>query len=433
MLYPEIISPWGSYTKAMVAAHYWADAIYVWVPYTSLRMRQNKVKDFDILKTTIDNIHALGKKAYLTMNIFPRNSDMGIFESVVERISNLNIDAIIFSDPGTYTIIKKYLPNVRLHLSTQANTLNYEAIRFRYDLGVHRVVLARELTLQEIKTIKEKVPEMELEVFVHGSMCMAYSGRCLLGEYFAGRDGNRWECSHVCRYKFKTYQDPTDELSYTGTVEEERREGKKFTVAHDDEGSYIFSSKDLCTIEYIQEIMPYVHGLKIEWRSKGERYVGAVTKAYKHTRDAIINHTAINTQVTDLLYQIPHRPYRNGFLFNTIRSAPDKEDSGVTIQSAGPTITKEYYSLILPETKEIVWDNNKKIVCHRCIVKQHIQSGTQLEYVSPTAQGNIVVQQFYNKNGKAISEVKATGDEVYVQTDIPCQWWDVLYGPVLNY
>ncbi|MBP7061307.1 U32 family peptidase [Patescibacteria group bacterium] len=154
-------------------------------------MRQNKVKDFDILKTTIDDIHALGKKAYLTMNIFPRNSDMGIFESVVERISNLNIDAIIFSDPGTYTIIKKYLPNVRLHLSTQANTLNYEAIRFRYDLGVHRVVLARELTLQEIKTIKEKVPEMELEVFVHGSMCMAYSGRCLLGEYFAGRDGNR--------------------------------------------------------------------------------------------------------------------------------------------------------------------------------------------------------------------------------------------------
>jgi putative protease len=215
-------------------------------------MRQNKVRDYTILQQTIDELHALGTKAYLTMNIFPRNMDIKIFERVVERIADIGADAIIFSDPGTFSLIRKYLPDVRLHLSSQANTLNFEAIKFRYDLGVSRVVLARELTLKEIIQIKEQVPGMELEIFIHGAMCIAYSGRCLMGEYFSGRDGNKGEYSHVCRYKFKM------------KLEEERRDGKVFELGQDEDGSYLMSSKDLCTIERLEEILPVVDGLKIE-------------------------------------------------------------------------------------------------------------------------------------------------------------------------
>jgi putative protease len=239
-------------------------------------MRQNKIHTFDELQKTIDNIHSFGSKAYLTMNIFPRNQDIHIFESVVEQVAKLGADGIIFSDPGTYRIIRKYMPDTPLHLSTQTSTLNYESVQFRYDLGIRRVVLARELSIEEIKEIKEKVPDMELEVFVHGAMCMSYSGRCLLGDYMNGRPGNKGECSHACRFKYKL------------RLEEERRPGKLFQLENDGDGSHILSSKDLCTIDRLAEILPYVDAFKIEGRSKSEFYVGAVVKAYKHVRDCIL-------------------------------------------------------------------------------------------------------------------------------------------------
>lgn len=188
---PTIVAPGGSYEKAIIAASYGAEEVYIGVPYTSLRMRQNKVRDFEILTETIKKIHSYGSKALLTMNIFPRNTDIKIFELVAEKIANCGADAIIFSDLGTYKIIKKHFPNVPLHLSTQTSTLNYAAVQFWADLGVKRIVCARELHVDELKEIKERVPNMELEVFVHGAMCMTYSGRCLLGEYCSGRDGNK--------------------------------------------------------------------------------------------------------------------------------------------------------------------------------------------------------------------------------------------------
>jgi putative protease len=433
MHYPEIVAPGWSYTKAIVAAQYGADAVYLGVPYTSLRMRQNKIKDFAMVKKTIDDLHALGTKAYLTMNIFPRNMDIHIFEMVVEQISTLGADAIIFSDPGTFTIIKKYLPKIKLHLSTQTNTLNYEAVQFWYDLWVERIVLARELTLKEIIQIKEKVPWVELEVFVHGAMCIAYSGRCLLGEYFSGRDGNKWECSHVCRYKFKTEHNQEDALLYTGSVIEEKRTDKHFAVAQDNEWSYIFSSKDLCTIDRLAEIMPYVHGLKIEWRSKWEFYVWTVAKAYKYMRDTIINNTQIDQNIISTVYQIPHRPYRSGFLFSDIRSAPDWEPiSWVTQESAGPVVQREYYGLILPETKTIIhqW---KELLCHRLVIKQHMQSWIELEYMTPSKQGSLKLLHFFDERWVEQEDVKTVKEDIYVCTDRDLSWREVIYGPVRNY
>ena len=175
----------------MVASHYGAEEVYVGVPFTSLRMRQNKIYNFDDLKKTVDALHKQGSKALLTMNIFPRNMDIKIFEHTVKQISDVGADAIIFSDPGTFHIIRKYMPNIPLHLSTQSSTMNYAAVQFWKDMGIKRIVFARELNIEEIKEIREKVPEMEIEVFVHGAMCMSYSGRCLLGDYMSGRPGNK--------------------------------------------------------------------------------------------------------------------------------------------------------------------------------------------------------------------------------------------------
>lgn len=375
---PELIAPWGSYTKAMVAAHNGAEAVYLGVPFTSLRMRQNHVRDYKILQQTIDDLHAFGVKAYLTMNIFPRNMDIKIFESVLEKIASMNADAIIFSDPWTFRLIRKHFPDIRLHLSTQANTLNHEAISFRHDLWVERVVLARELTIKEIAQIKQKVPAMELEIFVHGAMCIAYSWRCLMGEYFSGRDGNKGECSHVCRYNFKVH------------LEEQKRPWRMFELGQDEEGTYLMSSKDLCTIERLAELLPYVDGLKIEGRSKSELYVGAVTSAYRYVRDRIMKNEAVNDTIKNRVYQIPHRPYRDGFLFNDIRSAPDgeplsseeqhhlhdPENIGVTKTSPWPVAQVEFCGVVLPKTANIDW---KKF--HVFTPKQKLVVGDQLHAV----------------------------------------------------
>jgi len=313
MTKPTIVAPGWSYEKAMIASRYGAEEVYVGVPFTSLRMRQNKIYNFDDLKKTVDDLHANGSKALLTMNIFPRNADIKIFEKTVEQIANVGADAIIFSDPGTFHIIRKYMPDTPLHLSTQSSTMNRAAVKFWKDMGVKRIVFARELSLEEIKEIREKVPEMEIEVFVHGAMCMSYSGRCLLGDYMNGRPGNKGECSHACRFKYKV------------RLEEERRPGKLFQLEENEAWSHILSSKDLCTIDKLAEIIPYVDAIKIEGRSKSAFYVWAVVKAYKHVRDAIIAGKKIDDQVANLVNVIPHREYRGWFLFNKLTDFPEGE------------------------------------------------------------------------------------------------------------
>ncbi len=361
----EIIAPGWSYEKAMIAAKFGADAVYVWVPFLSLRMRQNKIKDFEMLKKTIQDLHAMWKKAYLTINIFPRNVDIKVIEMTIEKIQDLWADAVIFSDPWVFMILKKYLKdNIRYHLSTQTNTLDSLAVKFWADQWVDRVVLARELSIKEILDIKKEVPHVELEAFVHGAMCMTYSWRCLLWEYFSWRDGNKWECSHVCRYKYNVY------------LEEEKRPGKFFKVDEDETGSFLLSSKDLCTIDHWKELYEAIDAWKIEWRSKSEFYVWSVAKAYSHLRDSVQNNEEPNKEILDLVYDIPHRDYWDGFLFNNIRSAPDGEEWQTMVQtttkkSAWPVDGKQYiwttkqdsiehkwktYYAISPKHNIYVWD-----------------------------------------------------------------------------
>lgn len=446
---PDIVAPWGSYNKAMVASLNWADSVYVWVPFTSLRMRQNKVRTFDDLKKTISDLHANGTKAYLTMNIFPRNTDIKVFEGVVEQLADCWADAVIFSDPGTFNVIRKYMPDMPLHLSTQTSILNKEAVKFWYDLWVKRIVLARELHINEIKEIKEFVPDMEIEVFVHWAMCVTYSGRCLMGEYFSWRDGNKWECSHVCRYKFKVY------------LEEEKRPWKLFQLKEDEGGSYMMSSKDLCTIERLWEIMPYVDALKIEWRSKSEFYVWSTVKAYKHVRDSILNWTMIEDSIKNLVYEIPHRYYWDGFLFNDIRSAPDGEETpedydmnqaeiekvsneqlgeiaadsntkqddlmGETVQNitkdtAGPVAQRQYMWFIAPETME----KDGKIY-YAFTAKDNTYRGDEYRYLAPESLGLVKVVDIIDGDGNELEKWHCNKDKVYINFDKDLGWYVCLY------
>ena len=412
MYKPTIVAPGWSYEKAMVASHYWAEEVYVGVPFTSLRMRQNKIYNFDDLKKTVDDLHKNGSKALLTMNIFPRNMDIKIFEETVAQIADVGADAIIFSDPGTFHIIRKYMPNIPLHLSTQSSTMNYAAVQFWKDMGIKRIVFARELNIEEIKEIREKVPEMEIEVFVHGAMCMSYSGRCLLGDYMSGRPGNKWECSHACRLKYKV------------RLEEERRPGKLFQLEWDEGGSHILSSKDLCTIERLKEIIPYVDAIKIEWRSKSEFYVWAVVKAYKHVRDAIIEGKKIDENVANLVNVIPHRAYREGFLFNKLSEFPEWETplGSTTLESAGPLFNRNYFGMFSNQYIE----KNKKKYFH-IEPKEVITPGMKIKYLSPTKMGELEILDILDAKGNGMEKAHCNTHDVYILTDKKLEGWEILY------
>ena len=436
---PTIVAPGWSYEKAIIASRYGAEEVYIGVPFTSLRMRQNKVQDFEVLKNTIDEIHKNGSKALLTMNIFPRNTDISVFEAVVERLVWTNPDAIIFSDPGTFNVIRKHFPDTPLHLSTQTSTLNYESIKFRRDLWVKRIVLARELNIKEIKEIREKVPDIELEVFVHGAMCMSYSGRCLLGDYMAGRQANKWECNHACRFKYKVW------------LEEERRPGKLFQLDNDKNWSYIMSSKDLCVIDKLAEIMPYVDALKIEWRSKSEFYVWSVVTAYKNVRDAIVEWREPDLEIRNLVDKIPHRTYWDGFLFNDLKDFPEWEEDNrkeknkeehleqleenvscsseksscqttTNIDNPGPWFCRNYFGVFKPEFIE---KDGKKYF--EFIPKEVIERGMKFNMLSKDGLWQVEIIDLIKEWWQELDRAHCNTPKVYILTNVELEGWEILF------
>ncbi len=413
---PKIVAPWGSYHKAIVAAEYWADEVYIWVPFTSLRMRQNKIWNFDELEKTVKALHERNTKALLTMNIFPRNTDIKLFEQTVERIASVWADAIIFSDPWTFKTLKKYAPDIPLHLSTQTSTLNSASVAFWGDLGVKRVVLARELHLDEIAQIKKDVPEMELEVFVHWAMCMSYSGRCLLWDYMSGRQANKWECSHSCRFKYKVW------------LEEERRPGKFFQLENDEDWIHILSSKDLCTINRLAELMPHIDAMKIEWRSKSEFYVWSVVKAYKHVRDSIINNTEIDPDIQNLVNVIPHREYRSGFVFNKLSDYPEweiqieKTETSTTLNTGWPLFARNNFGFF---TDKFIIHNKQKYF--QIDPKEVITRDMEIKYISKDQIWTLKIIDIIDNQARPLDKWDCNKRDIYILTDKEIQWWEILY------
>ena len=304
MIKPELLMPAGNIEKLKYAIRYGADAVYLGVVDFSLRaMRKGELITLENLKFAVDTAHELGAKAYLTLNIFGFNSDIKALESCMDRIVDSNPDALIISDPGIMRLAKKYMPNTDIHVSTQANILNYEAVKFWQDMGATRAILARELPIKDVAEIKQKVPDMELECFIHGAQCVSFSGRCLLSDYMTNgeRKANSGNCSQPCRWSYK--------------LVEETRPGQYYEIEENEKGTHILSTKDLCLVKHLKEMIEAgIDSFKVEGRTKSLYYVSATAKAYREAIDAVIKNPDTDMQpYFDELLKVGNRGYTTGF------------------------------------------------------------------------------------------------------------------------
>lgn len=301
---PELLIPAGNLEKLRTAVLYGADAVYVGVAGLSLRAKQAEFSMED-LELGTEEAHRKGVKVYAALNIFARNRDLDKVAKTVNNLADLKIDGLIISDPGVLETVKKSQPGIPIHLSTQANITNAAAVRFWKNQGVERIVLARELTLAEIGEIAKEVPEMELELFIHGAMCMAYSGRCYLSAYRNRRSSNQGDCTQPCRWEY--------------LLVESTRPGSPLILEEDEHYSYLLSSKDLCMIEYLPEVLKSgVSSLKVEGRMKSAYYVAVVTRTYRWALDACLKdperYQCLPEWLEELM-KVSYRGYTTGFYF----------------------------------------------------------------------------------------------------------------------
>lgn len=309
---PELLAPAGDLEKLKMALLYGADAVYLGGEQFGLRAL---AKNFTLeeMEEGIRFAHSRGKKVYITLNIIPHNEDLVGLEEYLIILEKMRVDAVIVADTGIFSIVKKTLPNMEIHLSTQSNTTNYAAANFWYDNGVKRIVTAREMSLSEIRELKEKTPEdLDIESFVHGAMCISYSGRCLLSNYMTGRDANRGSCAQSCRWKYY--------------IVEEKRPGEYFPIVEDDRGTYIFNSKDLCMIGNIGDLVEAgITSFKIEGRMKSPYYIATVIRSYRLAIDDYFDSKETKESKEYLLSEIKKSSYRDfttGFYYNK----PDEND-----------------------------------------------------------------------------------------------------------
>ncbi len=299
----ELLAPAGNLEKLKMAIMYGADAVYLGGEEFGLRASAGNF-GMDELKEGISFAHSRGKRVYVTMNIIPHNEDFDGMPEYIRQVRELGADAVIFSDPGIFDLLRQEAPDMELHLSTQANNTNWRSASFWHRQGVKRIILARELSLNEIREIRQNTPkDLEIEMFVHGAMCISYSGRCLLSNYMAGRDANRGLCAHPCRWKYY--------------LMEEKRPGEYLPVYENERGTYIFNSKDLCLIDRLPEIIESgVTSLKIEGRMKSSYYVATIVKAYREALDAYNadpEKYVFKEAWIDEMSKASHREYTGGF------------------------------------------------------------------------------------------------------------------------
>lgn len=329
----ELLAPAGDLEKLKTAIIYGADAVYFGGEMFSLRAGAGNLT-IEEMKEGIAFAHGRGKRCYLTINIFAHNEDIEPLTSYLQQIKDLGLDAFIVSDPGIVDLIQEVIPAAEIHLSTQANMTNYRTAGFWHKLGVKRLVLARELTLPEIRQIRENIPpEMEIEAFVHGAMCISYSGRCLLSNFMIERDANRGMCAHPCRWKY--------------ALVEEKRPGEYYPVEEDERGTYILNSRDLCMIEHIPEIVGSgIMSAKIEGRMKSIFYVATVVHAYRKAIDAYFAdpaHYKFDEDWMRELKKVSHREFTTGFYFHQPTNKDQNyQTSAYTREYSFVGLVKEY-------------------------------------------------------------------------------------------
>ena len=298
---PELLAPAGSLAMLRTAFAFGADAVYAGQPRYSLRVRNNEFGTLDVLATGMAEARAAGKKFYVVSNIFPRNAKLGTYLADMAPVVALKPDALIMSDPGLIDMVRERWPEQAIHLSVQANTVNWAAVRFWQKLGITRVILSRELSLEEITEIRQRCPDIELEVFIHGALCIAYSGRCLLSGYFNHRDPNQGACTNACRWDYKV-------------IEEKDRPGEQMPIEEDEHGTYLLNSKDLRAIEHVQRLTEIgIDSLKIEGRTKSPYYAARTCQSYRRAIDDALAGRPLDPRLLAELDGLSNRGYTDGF------------------------------------------------------------------------------------------------------------------------
>lgn len=375
----EVLAPAGDTERFNAAVQYGADAVYL--GRKQFGMRSSPLNfDFEQLVSAVRTAHAKNIKVYLTCNTLPRNSEIPDFEQFVREAVEAGVDALIVADIGLLALIKKYAPDMEIHISTQTGVVNYVTARELYNMGAKRIVLARELSLDEIAEIRAKTsPDMEIEAFVHGAMCVSFSGRCLLSQYLVSRDANRGECAQPCRWGYH--------------LVEEKRPNEFFPVFEDEKGTYILNAKDMCMIEHIDKLARAgVDSLKIEGRAKSAYYVTVVTNAYRMAVDEYYKNPdnfVLPDWIRDEVYKVSHRKYCNGFFFGIPEDSQYYENSGYI---------RNYDVVAVVERCE-----NGTVYCTQ---RNRFFAGDTIELLAPSQKPVILTpDNFYDENNEQIQTV----------------------------
>lgn len=379
---PELLLPAGSLARLKTAALYGADAIYAGVPAVSLRARTSI--SLEDMEEGIAFLHNLGKKIYLTLNLFTHNRDIETLKGFVERLKHLKPDGVIIADPGVFDYVKEQIPSLPLHVSTQANVCSWLTARAWQKKGASLCVLGREVPLSEIAEIRKNCPDLRLEMFIHGAMCMSYSGRCLISNFLTGRSANQGKCAHSCRWKYKMF------------LQEETRPDEFFELDEDDHGSYLMNSRDLCAMPLLKDILEVgMDSFKIEGRNKSEHYVAMTAHAYRHAIDAYFE----NPEKFDYrpfmkeLETLQNRGYTTGFL--TGNAGPESQNYDATASTSSFRAAGQVAGYT---------SKGEMILA----IRHKIKTGMSLEFISPSAFAPIsyqVKEFFEERNGKPLEEI----------------------------
>ncbi len=316
---PELLAPAGTLRNLRYAIAYGADAVYAGMPRYSLRVRNNDFSTVANLAAGIEEVHASGKAFFMATNLLPHNSKVRTFMADMEPIIELGPDALIMADPGLIMMVRERWPEMAIHLSVQANTMNYASVRFWQQLGIRRIILSRELSLDQVEEIRQVCPDMELEVFVHGALCIAYSGRCLLSSYFNHRDANQGSCTNACRWDYKV-RDGKEDISgdvqpvEVHLLEEANRPGELMPIEEDEHGTYIMNSKDLRAVQHVERLVKMgIDSLKIEGRTKSHYYTARTTQVYRKAIDDAVAGKSFDPVLLGKLENLASRGYTDGF------------------------------------------------------------------------------------------------------------------------
>ena len=390
MIKPELLMPAGNIEKLKYAIKYGADAVYLGVVDFSLRaMRKGELITMENLKSAIDTARSMGAKAYLTLNIFGFNNDIKNLEACMDRIVDSNPDALIISDVGIMRLAQKYMPKTEIHVSTQANILNYEAVRFWQDMGATRAILARELPIKDVAEIKSKVPDMELECFIHGAQCVSFSGRCLLSDYMTDgeRKANSGNCSQPCRWSYK--------------LVEETRPGQYYEIEENPRGTHILSTKDLCLVKHLKDMIDAgIDSFKVEGRTKSLYYVSAVAKAYREAIDLVWNNPNADMQpYFEELLKVGNRGYTTGFYLGE-GYPKDGYSYDISKGLAGADFLCEFH--------------DKKDDWYKIITKNKFNKNEDIEIITPSEKFTTQVTEIRNEKDEDI-ELANTNNELWVK------------------